>query len=216
MLKKEYLFSTFSITIVDMKNIVSRIRKRIYTHKKGWVFTPGEFADITDARITGVVLGRLMVEGKIRRLNHGIYDYPKTHPKLGQLYPSLDEIANAVSKRDGIRILPSKATAANLLGLTEQVPAKSVYLTDGKGRKIKLGNQILEFRKTSPRQMALANKMSGITIQALRYIGKDQIDKTVVRRLKRTLPGKVKRELLNNIILAPAWMRPTLNEIATA
>ena len=199
-----------------MQNIIDRIRKRITGHKKGWIFTPGEFSDITNARITGVVLGRLVAKGRICRLTRGIYNLPKTHPKLGRLYPSMNEIAKVIAKRDGIRILPSKATAANLLGLTNQVPAKAVYLTDGKGRKIKIGNTLLEFRKAAPKQMALAGKLSGLTIQALRFVGKDHVDKSIIRRLTQTLPTKAKRELITNITLVPDWMRAVLNTIATS
>ena len=124
-----------------MQPTINKILSRIHGHGRGWVFTPSEFADIADQRVVGVMLGRLAKQGKIRRIARGIYDFPRKHPYFGQLSPPIDDVAKTISKRDKIRLLPSGAYAANLLGLSTQVPAKIVYLTDGKPRKLKIGNQ---------------------------------------------------------------------------
>ena len=114
-----------------MQTIYNIVVSRIYGHGRGWVFTPKEFTDMIDPRKVGVILGRFVSEGKIRRLARGLYDYPKVHSELGTLLPSAEDIVKAIAGRDRIRLLPSGAYAANLLGLSEQVPAKVVFLTDG-------------------------------------------------------------------------------------
>ncbi len=73
-------------------------------------------------------LHRLVKQGVLRRLARGLYDYPRSHPQLGMLTPSVDTIAQALAGRDRLRIQPSGAYAANLLHLSEQVPAKAVFL----------------------------------------------------------------------------------------
>lgn len=197
-----------------MQNTINTISYRINGHGRGWVFFPRAFADIADPRVIGVMLGRLVKQGKIRRLSRGIYDYPKAHSDLGRLYPSINKIAEAISKRDKIRLLPSGAYAANLLGLSDQVPAKVVFLTEGKPRKINVDGQTIELKKASPKLMTLAQKDSGVVIQALRYLGQNYIDDKVIGHLRRTLSDKTKQELLNNLDIAPGWMRKVLEKIA--
>lgn len=170
--------------------------------------------DLADRRAVAVVLGRLVAEGEILRMGRGIYSYPKAHSKLGTLFPSVDEIARALAGRDRIRLLPAGAYAANLLGLSEQVPGKVVFLTDGGSRKLLVGKMVIELRKTAPRYMALAGKESGIVIQALRHLGKAHVNDALMAKLSRTLSATSKKELLRNTSFAPAWMRALLTQIA--
>ncbi len=197
-----------------MQSLESKVFSRICGHGRGWVFTPSHFLDIADSKSIGVYLGRLVSDGKIQRLARGLYCYPRIHPKLGLLLPTVEEIAQAIAGRDRIRLLPSGAYAANRLGLTEQVPAKVVFLTDGKSRKISVEGTTIELRKASPRQMALAGKESGVVIQALRYLGVAHVDKGIVQKLQASLADNVKKEVVRNLSLAPAWMRPIIMEIA--
>src|SRR5664279_4746127 len=74
--------------------------------------------------------------------------------------------------------------AGNLLGLSEQVPARVVFLTDGTSRKVLIGRLIVELRKAAPRHLALAGKMSGTVIQALRHLGKDHVTAARVATLQ--------------------------------
>jgi hypothetical protein len=197
-----------------MQSIGKTILSRIYGHGKGWVLTPSDFSDIAEPKTIGVILGRLVSDGKIKRLARGLYFYPKMHASLGVLLPSVDEIAKAIAARDGIRLLPAGAYAANKLGLSEQVPAKVVFLSDGKPRKLSIGNLTIELRKTSPRYLALAGHESGVVIQALRHLGPANIDKRIVQKLAGSLPAIVKQELVKKLSVAPGWMRPFLREIA--
>jgi len=87
----------------------------------------------------GMVLTRLVRTGYIRQLARGLYDYPVKHPQMGDLAPSVDRIAKALAGRDASRLQPSGAYAANLLGLSDQVPMKIVFLTDGIAKRIVLG-----------------------------------------------------------------------------
>jgi len=190
-----------------MESLPHKLLNRIKQKGKGWVFTPLAFADLGESVNLAVALNRLSTRKAIRRLARGIYDYPRSHEKLGELFPPAEAIANAIAERDGIRLFPSGAYAANLLGLSEQVPAKVVFLTDGKPRKIRIERLIIEFRRGAPRYMALANMEAGLVIQALRHLGKEYVTDTTIKLLRTRLSKQSKKSLLQTINVAPAWIR---------
>ncbi len=136
------------------------------------------------------------------------------HPDLGPLWPSAEAIARAIAGRDNIRLQPAGAYAANLLGLTEQVPAKVVFLTDGPTRNVKIGPTIIQFRRTTPRNMAAAGRLSGLVIQAFRHLRREHVTAERIARLKRTLPAAGRRAFVRDIKLAPSWMHPILRQLA--
>ena len=188
------------------QSIDNKVLSRIYGKKRGWVFTPIHFLDLGSRTAIDQVLGRLAKSGTIRRLARGLYDYPKNHPDFGDLPPNYERIAQALAGRDNLKIQPSGAYAANLLGLTEQVPAKIVFLTDGPSRKVQIGKRKIVLKRTTPKNMATAEKISGLVIQALRYLKRDYVDSTIIKKLKNRLTEKDKKQLMNDIRYAPAWI----------
>ena len=195
------------------QSIDNRIVSRIYGRHRGWVFTPMHFLDLGSRMAVDQTLGRLTKSGTIRRLTRGLYDYPAKHPDFGVLPPNYDRIAQALVGRDNLKIQPSGAYAANLLGLTEQVPAKIVFFTDGPNRKVQIGKQKIVLKRTTPRNMATAGRISGLVIQALRYLKQGNIDSTVVTKLKRRLSDGDKNTLMNDIRYAPSWIGDIFRKI---
>ncbi|MBX9791375.1 MAG: hypothetical protein K2Y37_20840 [Pirellulales bacterium] len=196
------------------QSIDNQVTYRIRGSGRGSVYVPGDFLDLGSRSAVDLTLHRLAKKGMIRRLARGVYDFPKRHPALGTLSPSADAIAQALAGRDRTRIQPSGAYAANVLGLSEQVPAKAVFLTDGPSRIVKIGGMTIELRRTTPRNMAAAGRLSGLLIQAFRALGKEHITPARINHLKRTLPADKRRELLKDLKLAPAWMHPIFRELA--
>jgi len=196
------------------QSIDSKVTALIRRRGKGAVFVPADFLHLGSREAIDVALHRLTRSGTIRRLARGVYDYPKEHPELGLLQPSAEAVARALAWRDCTKLQPAGAYAANVLGLSEQVPAKAVFLTDGQSRTVKIGPTTIQLRQTTARNMATAGRLSGLLIQALRQIGKDHVTTRQVRHLKRTLPIEKRRELLKDIRLAPAWMHPIFRELA--
>lgn len=194
--------------------IETRIKNRIYGIGRGRCFTPDRFLDLGGDDAIRQSLSRLTKEGTIRRLAHGLYEYPRIHKTLGILPPQAEQVIKALAERDQITVQPSGAYAANLLGLSEQVPNKIVYLTQGSPRKIKIGNMEIVLKRTSNKSMAAAGRRSGLVIQALFYLGKDHLDKVIASKLKRKLSASDKKDLIKDIKLAPIWMRGFLKEVA--
>ena len=196
-------------------SIDSKVLSRIYGHRGGWVFTPGVFRDLGNRTAVAAALKRHKQTGLIRQLARGLYDYPRSDPSLGVLTPKTDDIANALRDRDGTRLQSSGAHAANLLGLSEQVPVRVVYLTDGPSRQVQLGRRRIVLQHTTPRNMATAGKVSGLVIQALRWIGQRHTDeRKVLSTLRRRLSDADKKQLLTDLRYAPAWIADIMRKVA--
>jgi hypothetical protein len=194
--------------------IDSRIVAVIQSRGRGSVFVPADFLEIGSRQAVDIALHRLTRKGTIRRLARGVYDFPKQHLVLGPLLPSADAVAKALAGRDRTRLQPTGAYAANALGLTEQVPAKAVFLTDGPSRTVKIGPTTIQLRRTTAKNMETAGRLSGLLIQALRELGKEHVTPQRRAHLKRTLPVNKRRELIKDLRLAPAWMHPIFRELA--
>lgn len=178
------------------------------------MYVPGDFLDIGSREAVDLALHRLARKGTVRRLARGVYDFPKKHPVLGLLAPSAEAIAEALAGRDRTRLQPAGAYAANALGLSEQVPAKAVFLTDGPSRTVTIGSMTIQLRRTTPKNMAAAGRLSGLLIQALRELGTDHVTPSRIEHLRQTIPAEERRGLLKDIALAPAWMHPIFRELA--
>ena len=196
------------------KSIDSRVLKAIRRRGHGSVFVPADFLEIGSREAVDITLHRLARKGTIRRLARGVYDFPKEHPKLGPLSPSAEAVAKALAGRDRTRLQPAGAYAANALGLSEQVPAKAVFLTDGPTRTVKIGRITIQLRRTTAKNMAAAGRLSGLLIQALRELGEEHMTPERREHLKRTIPANKRRELIKDLPLAPTWMHPIFRELA--
>lgn len=171
-----------------MPRIDKSVLQRIHGHGRGWVFIPSDFFDFAGREPAWNTLVRLTHQGKIRRITKGFYYYPRFHHFWGEVSPNYEEIAKAIARKNGWRIQRTGAHAANILGLSDQVPAQIVFLTDGSGRTVTIGNQRIKFKKTATLYMTTAGKISGLVIQALRYLGKHNVDNNVVRALQYGAP----------------------------
>ncbi|MEY5014717.1 MAG: hypothetical protein RIS92_1075 [Verrucomicrobiota bacterium] len=177
------------------------------------MFTPKHFQGIGGSAAIDSALRRLVFEGTIRRLSRGLYDYPIQDSQLGIIAPSADAIARALVTRDAIRLQPSGAYAANILGLSEQVPSRIVFLTDGPARKVKLGKREIHLQHTTPRNMATAGRKSGTLIQALRYLGQNQVNDQVIAALKRYIEDSERTAIRKDLRHAPAWIADLLRPL---
>ena len=168
------------------KSLLQRIQ-----HKgRGSVFSAKDFLDIGSRAAVDQTLSRLARKGVIRRLNWGLYDYPKTSKSLGLLSPAPIVVAQAMARQTGSKIQITGARAANTLGLTDQVPAKVVYLTDGPSRTIKIGNQSISLRHASKRNLVGAGLPSGTVFQAFKLAtsGKTRCETTPLSNYGRSCP----------------------------
>jgi len=197
------------------QSIDNKVVKRIRGHGRGWVFSPTDFKDLGSRTAVALALMRYKRGGKIRQIARGLYDYPRIDKDLGVLAPSIDQIKAALELRDAVRLQPSGAYAANLLGLNNQVPMQLVFLTDGPERKLQVGKRTIQLKHTTPRNMATAGRISGTVIQALRWLGKPNVDDHVIALLNDRLNSNDMTQLSKDIRYAPIWIAQIIRIITS-
>lgn len=198
--------------------MADKIMKRVSAHGRGrWVCTPKDFLDLGSREAVDQALSRLVKAGQLRRVGHGLYDMPRMSDVLKQPAPvDLDAAIAALARRDGVRIMPDGLAAANQLGLTNALPAKASYVTDGSSRTVKIDGRTVRFRHAGPSVMQWAGKPSAPVVQALRWLGPEAAaDAQVVSILNRHLPDAVKRDLFQNSRHLPGWALTLTRSITT-
>ncbi|MBP7074025.1 MAG: hypothetical protein KBA81_01415 [Rhabdochlamydiaceae bacterium] len=194
-------------------SVEAAVKNKIIEHGPGWCFTPMHFADLGSDASIRKALSQLEKQKFIRRLAQGLYDYPKTHDTLGVIPPDLNEVAKAIAEKDSVQIQPSGAHAANLVGLSMQVPGRIIFLTEAAAKKIKIGNQEIILKKTTKKNMLSAGTREGLLTQALKYLGKNHVDQKARIQISKFLKGSTEEEIKKNMKFAPAWIRDLVFEI---
>lgn len=198
-----------------MKTVAGQILRRVRGWGRAGVFTQSDFFDLAD-RTTGVIdqtLSRLARRGTIRRIGRGLYDYPRINPRLGVLSPAPDAVARALARKTHSTVQVAGAQAANALGLSTQVPAHTIYLTDGPSRYVTIGRRDIRLRHASPKHLIAAGTPAGTVVQALRYLGRDAVP-AVVDSVAPRLSSVDRRRLVRAAPIAPGWMHHALKRIA--
>jgi predicted transcriptional regulator of viral defense system len=191
------------------KQIIIKIKKA----KGGSLFFIDNFASIANAKSVNKALERLAKSGELHRVATGIYVRPKKDTVLGIVFPSIDEIAVAIAKRDKARIIPTGSYAMYKLGLTTQVPLNVVYYTDASSRKIKIGKQTITFKKASSKNVAAIGDISKLVIQALKTIGKDNVKEEEIQKIRELLKNEKPYHLQHDLKLAPEWIKKQIGSI---
>lgn len=187
-----------------MESVQKNIEKKIGQFKKVELIFPTDFRGLGSTTAIKMALSRLVVKGRLRRLSHGIYYIPKVDALFGELLPDPEKVAQAIAKKEKIRIVPTGSQALHILGLTTQVPTKRVYLTDGDDRQIKMGKTFIEFKHTTPKKLAYQGKLSGLVILSLMEIGTESLSEEIRGKLKDILLQENRITLIRDLELAPA------------
>lgn len=192
------------------ENIGKRIVNNLKKCGRGSIFFPNSFVSYGDIKSVSKALERLTNDAVIIRLANGIYLYPKIDKELGLgvLYPSVEEVALQVAKRDEAHIAPTGAYAMNLLGLSTQVPMNVVFLTDGSPREIRLGNdKTITFKHTVPKNLAFVNKTAQLATFALKEIGETNVNEEHLKQLQKVFSSINEKTIETDYKLMPAWIR---------
>lgn len=194
-----------------MTSITNQIMSRIKRKKPGWVFTPRDFLDVGSRAAVDQVLSRLVKQGMVRRLDRGIYHYPKQSKLLGALSPTPDNIARALAPGD--KIFPSGAMAANLMRLSTQVPIKLAYLTNATDRTRRVAGQTIQLKRARVAWLDNIPDHANLTLQALSYLGRKSVDDQIISRCADMLTDKDLNSLHQALDRIPSWMADTIHKI---
>jgi hypothetical protein len=198
--------------VQDMRHqIVARINRL----GEGKVFSAKDFLDIASRSSIDVALASLASEGKIRRIRRGLYDTPRVNPALGgKLTPDIDEAAQAIARKQRWKIVPEGAWAANLLGLSTQVPSKVIYLTDGPNKEVVIGRRSIHFKHARPKAIAGLEGKLALAVQAIRYLGKKNVGQREIESVRARLSPSERRRLVRNTRFGVDWIHAVAKTIA--
>jgi len=190
-----------------MQSIHNQIESEIKRKRRGKIFFASDFKKIGSNEAVRLTLFRLCEQGFIIRLSNGIYLYPKFSKYIGIVYPSIEDIAKAIAKKEKARLIPTGLYALNRLGLSTQVPMRVIFLTDGAPRIIKVGkNATVKFKKTVAKHLSFKGKITTLVIFALKEIGKDNVTKSQLERIKEVLASEKEENIIHDASLAPEWI----------
>ena len=195
-------------------SIDAAILDRIRSGPQDRVWTPQDFLDLGSRAAVDKALSRNCKNDIICRAGRGLYHLPRKHPTLGPLGPSYDAMRDLIQRKAGGDVFPTGAHAANVLGLSDQVPMKSWHLTTGPSRRIGSGKSEIVLRHVSPRFVNTKNPKSAQVILALRWLGKQAVDDDVISKLRRNLSPSDRNDLLADAACAPAWIADIFHHLA--
>ena len=190
------------------------IEERIDEMQPGNVFITSDLAEIAPTAATNMSLSRLKKIGKIRRILRGIYDKPRFSRLLNEPVAADPlKVAYTIARKNRWSIIPMGDTALNIMHLSTQVPAVWQYVSDGPYKEYDYDNVHISFRRTSNREATGYSYTTGLVIQALRALGKDHIDRTVIELLSHQLSSEEKRNLMTEAQGTTAWIFDCIKEI---
>lgn len=197
-----------------MQTTNNKILSRIYGRGRGWAFIPSDFIGEFERKQIDNALSDLTKDGKIRRICRGMYDYPKYSELLGQeLSPDHAQVAQAFARKFNWRILPTGDAALNLLGLSTQIPGKFIYLSDGPNRKYSILSYNLEFKKTALKEIGFKFRESGLIVQALKALGKEQITAEVIEKIRKQIAPEKCGKILKDTKTVTGWVYDAIKQI---
>src|SRR5208283_3575701 len=198
-----------------MQTMRDQILARINRLGEGNPFSAKDFLDIASRGTIDMAMSSLTRNGILRRIRRGLYYMPKINPALGgELSPDIDEAARAIARGQRWKIVPEGAWAANLLGLSTQVPAKIIYLTDGPNGEVPIGRRTIHFKHARPKAIAGLEGKLALVVQALRHLGKDGVGLREIEKLKAELSPGEKRKLVKDTRFGVDWIYEVAKRIA--
>ena len=197
-----------------MQSTHYQIKKSIIKKRHGKIFFADDFSSLGTNVAIRHALSRLSKEEFIIRLSNGIYLYPKISNRIGIVYPSIEEIAKSIAKREKARLIPTGLYALNKLGLSTQVPMKVIFLTDGAPRVVKVGKKAtVTFKKTIAKHLSFKGKITTLVIFALKEIGKDKVTENQLKCIKEALALEKEENIIHDATLAPEWISKIIRKI---
>ena len=193
---------------------LNEIKQKILNAENGTVFVAVDFVDLTDKTTVSVCLTRLESENIIQRILRGVY-YKAEYNEFLQEYvvPNPDKVAHALARNFGWTIVPCGDTALNILGLSTQVPAAWSYVSDGTYKEYTYDNTTIKFKRTTNKEISKLSYKTALIVQALKALGKDNIDDTIINKLKNDLTDEEKATALLEAKAATSWIYEFIKQI---
>lgn len=197
-----------------MKNISESIFYFVSGHGRGWAFSSSDLADRFARQQIDNALSDLAHANKIRRVARGLYDYPRYSDLLQKtLSPDIDQVAYAYARKFNWRIEVSGESALNLLGLSTQIPAQYVYLSDGPSKSYDVMGVALNFKKSTLKDIGFKHRESTLIVQALKALGKTHLSESVFAKIREQIDPKSHNKILRDTQGSTGWIYEAIKQI---
>ena len=198
-----------------MSSYTEKISDKINGFDSNKVFFANDFLDIASYETARKTLNRMVKEGKIKRVIDGFYYNPRYSELIGEYEAvSIHELALAIARKYNWNIAPCSSTALNLIGLSTQVPTHYKYISSGRYKKYTIGDTVLEFKKVNPGEIANMSLKTATVIQAIKSLGKENINSEVVRKIREYLTEEEISDLMDEAKSVPSWIYEVIREIS--
>lgn len=176
------------------------------------IFFISDFMSVGSPETIRKIFVQILEEGKLERVGKGIYVKPKDS-RFGRVPVPLENVVKEIAERDHCRIIPSGSTAANLLGLSSQVPMNLSYITSGSTRSLDIDGRIVQFRHASPKNFAAKGSTMPIIIQGLKEIGENNLKDTIFAPIRKFIEKMSDPFFEEDLLLAPIWIQTVVKNI---
>ncbi len=193
-----------------------KILKKIHSRKRGWVFCAKNFLDLGPRNTIDKTLSRLADNNSIIRLVRGIYYFPIVQKNIGIIPPDINLVAKVIADNAGVTIYPFGASSANLLGISNQVQAQNIYYTNGKSFTKKISNRTIYFQHVKIKPLPKTPPLVITILSALNYLGKNNIDDTVIKKCAKYLNDIDKKYLIKMSSHVNGWVASFIPKIISA
>jgi hypothetical protein len=188
-----------------MKKSVSHIiEQKINRLKPGQVFLPSDFKDLGTSTAIRKALSRLVESRQVERMGQGIYVIPQNDKIFGKILPSMEQLAEALAKKEHVKIKPSGQHALNKVGLSNQVPMRLVFLTNGNSKKIQIGKNAIIFKSTTAKKLSMKGDITSLLFLGLEELDLKKLSRTQMDRIMELLKQENPENLKYNLRLTQA------------
>lgn len=177
-------------------------------HPEGAPVNTKGLAHLGPPAVINRALATLVRHGRLVRVGRGLYARPVA-TRLGKSPPLVEQAIHAIAQQRGETVALHGAASANTLGLTTAVPAKLIYLTSGRSRRMTVAGQTVEFRHAADWLLHIPVRRAGNVIRALAWLGPKKAG-DAARILGKRLPPVAIDELAQTNEGIPVWLAAVL------
>ena len=180
------------------------IEQKISRFKPGQIFSPSDFKELGSSTAIRKALSRLVEQGHVERMGQGIYVIPKNDKVFGKVLPSMEQLAEALAKKDHVKIKPSGQYALNKVGLSTQVPMRLVFLTSGNSKRIQIGKNAIIFKSSTAKKLSMKGDITSLLFLGLEELNLQKLSQTQMDRILELIKQEKPENLKYNLRLAPS------------
>ena len=177
----------------------------------GFAFSVSDLPDYVSRTMADKTLCLMARTGKIRRIMRGIYDLPRWSDILKkECPPDYGEVAKALARKFGWTLLPSDEGALNGFGLSTQIPARMIYLSDGPSKSYKIGRYIMEFQHRCFRETDIKGRDARMVVRALKGLGREYANGEIVEKIAKRYSDEEWNGIIDASSRVSSWIKDLL------